>query len=83
MRKLLYKLLPQLIKRKISQRIYKYCAEKLNNSALFHPWEQRELLAFIESIKDKPFDELTVEENTRMRTLLDLFTERGLHLVGF
>jgi len=77
----LLKPLPKSLKKKVYARIWQFYVDNLQNPVAFNPWERREGLAFLETIKDKIYDDFTPEEIERMRQLADLFTERGIRMI--
>lgn len=80
MREKLWKLVPKPIRRRIDSSLWESYRAKIESPLLFHPWERREFMPFLESVKDKLFEDFTTEEVEKMRQLGTLLIERGLRL---
>lgn len=78
---LIYRILPKPLRRKMDAGLWQFYVDKLQNPIAFNPWERREGIAFLETIKGKMYEDFTPEETERMRQLAYLFMERGIRMV--
>ena len=77
----LFGTLPHPIKHKASVWLWQYYRKMLNDTRVFHPWERREFIPFLEAVKGKNYDELTEVERAKYEDLANLFLERGIRVI--